>query len=260
MGAKLLLLIVLSCSILGVASASYQVTHINVNMSLNSNTSAHINETIAVLISNQSVQQYTTNRAALNLTLSKWQALIGPQLVQHIINPTGSIYNFKFLPGPAITGQNSNSGSMYTAYMIMSYDVNNVTTVNQISPRTFEYTLNPKVFNFNHAASGEILSQNTTFNIRIPNGAIIKAVYPVPDSPAYAFATNYKNITDVAWSNSEPFNSFSFVFVIGQSIRGEVGQFISGAYDVFGIYTYLLIVLVIVGFILYIYYRASVNK
>ena len=63
-----------------IASASYTVKNLNVTMTLNPNTSAHVIETLQVVISNASVSQYSTNRVALNLTLSNWQALIGPLL------------------------------------------------------------------------------------------------------------------------------------------------------------------------------------
>ena len=64
--------------LIGVASAAYNVTSVKVSMYLNPNTSAHVNETIQFLLTNQSVKQYQTNRIALNLTLSQWQQTIRP--------------------------------------------------------------------------------------------------------------------------------------------------------------------------------------
>ena len=76
-------------------------------------------------MSNGSVSQYLTNRVALNLTLSDWQAIIGPLLVQHIINPSTSVHNFKLLPGSVIA-----CNGISTAYILMSYTVSNVTSMN----------------------------------------------------------------------------------------------------------------------------------
>jgi hypothetical protein len=239
-------------SLLGIASASYNVTSINVNMYLNQNTSAHINETIQVAITNQSIKQYQTDRIALNLTVSQWQQLIGPQLEEHIINPKGSIYNFVLLPGPVVQ-----SGAAYRADVVLSYDVNNVTVVNQTSPRVFVYTLRPNVFNFQHGASGEVLSPNTTLNVTIPNGAKIQSVYPIPDYPPYGLTNNYANVSSVSWFFGEPLSRFTLVFVVNQSIRQEVGAFFSKVYQTLGIYSYLLIAAIIAIFILYVYYRAS---
>jgi hypothetical protein len=239
--------------LLGVASASYNVTNIKVNMFLNPNTSAHINETIQISITgNQSVQQYETNRVALNLTLSQWQKLVGQQLEEHIINPKGSIYNFILLPGPLVL-----SGGSYKADIVLSYDVNNVTIVNQTSPRVFVYTLKSTDFNFLHGASGEVLSSNTTLNITIPTGAKIKSVYPIPDFPPYGVTNNYANTTSVEWYSGEPLSTFALVFVVDQSIRGEVGAFFSKVYSVLGIYSYIIIAAVIALFVLYVYFRAS---
>lgn len=238
--------------LLGIANASYNVTNINVNVYLNQNTSAHVNETLQVTITNQSIQQYQTSRVALNLTLSQWQGLIGQQLVEHIINPRGSIYNFVLLPGPAVQ-----DGPIYKAALVLSYDVSNVTTVNQTSPRVFVYTLRPNVFNFQHGASGEVLSPDTTLNITIPSNARIRSVYPVPDFPPYGITNNYANTSSILWFSGEPLSKFVLVFVVNQSIRDEVGVFFSALYGDLGIYSYLIIAVVIALFVLYVYYRAS---
>jgi len=238
--------------LLGLAHASYNVTRMNVNVFLNPNTSVHVNETIQIAITNQSVKQYQTNRVALNLTLSQWQQLVGPNLVQHIINPKGSIYNFVMLPGPVVQ-----SGAAYRADIVLSYDVNNVTTVNQTSPRVFVYTLRSNDFNFEHGASGQVLSPNTTLNVTIPRGARIRSVYPLPDFPPYGITNNYANVSSVSWFYGEPLSKLDLVFVVNQSIRDEVGGFFSALYRDLGIYSYVLIAAVIAIFLLYVYYRAS---
>lgn len=237
----------------GLAGASsYSVNHITVHMFLNPNTSVHVNETIQIGIGNQSIKQYQTNRVALNLTVSQWQQLIGSQLTEHIINPKGSIYNFVLLPGPVFQ-----SGNNYEADIILSYDVNNVTIVNQTSPRVFVYNLRSNVFNFQHGASGQVLSPNTTLNITIPPGATIKSVYPIPDAPANGITTNYANVSSISWFYGEPLSTFDMVFVVNQSLRSEVLTFFSAVYHTLGIYSYILIAVVILLFVLYVYYRAS---
>lgn len=238
--------------LIGLSSASYNITHIKVSVFLLPNTSAHINETVQVAISNQSVNQYQTSRLALNLTLSQWQTLVGPQLTEHIINPRGSIYNFVLLPGPVVQ-----SGLTYRSDIILSYDVNNVTTVNQTSPRVFIYTFKSNVFNFQHGASGQVLGTNVTLNISIPNGALIKSVYPIPDAPPYGITNNFANVTSISWFSGEPLSKFTLIFQVNQSLRQEVGAFFSKVYQILGIYAYLIIAAVILLFVLYVYYRAS---
>lgn len=234
------------------ACASYTVQNLNVTMNLNPNTSAQVNEVLRVLVSNSSVSQYSTNRLALNLTLSDWQKLLGPMLVQHVINPNENLYNFKLFPGP-ITTQAGQS----TAYVIMTYTVPNVTSVNETSPRQFLYRFNPKVFNFNHGVSGEVLIGNTTLTIIVPQGATIVSAYPTPDMPTYSALSNYKNISSVSWLSAEPLSKFSFTFLMQQSIQGEVASFFRSAYNVFGVFSYVIIAAAALIFIIYTYYRAS---
>ncbi|MGI0100646.1 MAG: hypothetical protein ACREBH_02930 [Candidatus Micrarchaeaceae archaeon] len=234
-----------------ISSASYTAKNLNVTIALNLNTSANVTETLHISISNESLSQYKTNRAALNLTLSDWQALIGPLLVQHVINPNSSVYNFKFFPGPVV-----NQSGSYTANITLEYGVRNVTFISETSPRVFQYRFNPKVLNFEHGESGEILNPNTTLTIVLPSSGVISTVYPIPDLPPYAFTTQYKNITQISWVFGEPLSKFTLIFTVKQSIEAEVIGFFSGIYTDLGLYSYVLISAAIILTILYIYRRA----
>jgi hypothetical protein len=231
-------------------SASYTVTHLNVTLTLEKNTSAVVTELLTVELSNNSVGQYLTNRVALNLTLSDWQELMGPLLVQHIINPSTSVHNFKLLPGGVM-----NDNGINTAYMIMSYTVSNVTSMNQTAPRTFVYNFNPYVFNFEHGASGQVLNPNTTLSIILPKGATIESAYPLPDYPPSAFANNYKNTTEISWLYSEPLSKFNLTFVITESIQTEVTEFFIGTYHTLGAFTYVIVAIAVLLVFLYSYLR-----
>ena len=236
-----------------ITNASYTVKNLNVTMTLNKNTSASVTEVLSMSISNESVSQYSTNRAALNLTLSEWQQLIGPLLVEHIISPNSSIYDFEFLPGPVV-----NQNGQHNANIILAYDVKNVTFVSQIAPRQFQYRFNPKVFNFEHGVSGEVLNPNASLNIILPQGSSIVSVYPIPDLPVFAFTHQYANVTEISWLYGEPLSKFTLVFDIQQSIPAEVEGFFSAVYKKLGIATYILIALGIILLILYIYRKAVI--
>ncbi len=231
--------------------ASYTIQNLNVTVQLNQNTSAQVTEVLHVMISNQSVSQYNTNRIAFNLTLSEWQTLIGPLLVQHILSPSYSVYNFKLLPGPAIA-----SGNGGVANITMEYGVKNVTFVNETGPRTFQYVFNPKVFNFEHGASGEVLLPNTTLTIDVPQGGKILSAYPIPDLPQDAITTDYRNVTSASWKYGEPLSKFTLIFQTRQSLEEEVLQFFGKVYSTLGLFTYLIIIVVAALFILYVYRRA----
>jgi hypothetical protein len=245
-----LLACLLAAAVMQASYASYTVTHLNVTLTLDRNTSAQVTELLTVEISNNSVSQYQTNRVALNLTLSDWQELIGPLLVQHIINPSSSVHNFKLLPGSVMS-----VNGISTAYILMGYTVNNVTTVNQTAPRTFVYDFNPNVFNFEHGASGQVLDPNTTLTVLLPKGADIESVYPLPDYPPSAFTSGYKNTTMVSWLYGEPLSKFNFTFVIMESIQTEVTSFFTGIYHVLGVFIYVIIAIVVLIVFLYTYLR-----
>ncbi len=245
-----LLACLLVVAALPVSHATYTVSHLNVTLTLDKNTSAQVTELLTVELSNSSVSQYLTNRVALNLTLSDWQALIGPLLVQHIINPSTSVHNFKLLPGSVM-----NNNGINTAYIIMSYIVGNVTSVNQTAPRTFVYEFNPHVFNFEHGASGQVLNPNTTLTIIMPKGATIDSVYPLPDYPPSAFTSGYKNTTAISWLYSEPLSKFNITFVITESIQAEVASFFVGIYDTLGAFIYVIVAIVVLMVFLYSYLR-----
>ena len=234
------------------SGASYTIEGVNVTIAFNGTTNAHVNEIFQVFVSNTSMSQYSTARVALNLTLSKWQQLIGGELVPHIINQKSGIYNFRLLPGPA---KNLYDGGM--AYIEMSYDVHGVASVKQTSPRQFTYTFNDNVFNFEHAASGEALGTNMTLNIEIPKGAIITSAYPVPDYPATAFTSNYDNVTSLSWFRGEPLSNFALVFEQHQSLQDEVTSFFNGVYAALGIFIYVIIIAVIALIAAYAYYRTN---
>jgi hypothetical protein len=235
---------------LPLSHASYTVTHLNVTIMLQSNTSAQVTELLTVEISNNSVSQYQTNRVALNLTLSEWQELIGPTLVQHIINPRTSVHNFALLPGSVIE-----SNGVSIAYILMGYGVANVTFMNQTAPRTFVYRFNTATFNFEHGASGELLDPNTTLTVVLPKGAAIDSAYPLPDYPASAFTSGYKNTTTVSWMYGEPLSKFNLTFTITEGIQTEVVNFFVSIYDVLGAFTYVVIAILVLLFIIYAYIR-----
>jgi len=233
--------------------ASYTVTNLNTTIALNKNNTAQVTELLDVVVSNASISQYQTDRVALNLTLSTWQALIGPKLVWHVLNSRLGVQNFRFLPGPLVMTSGGNGKTV----LLMLYSISNVTTVEQIAPRAFMYTFNSSVLNFEHTQIGVVLPKNTTLNIILPRGSIIGQVYPIPDAPANSFSNNYKNITKLSWYNGEPLSKFSLTYEIHESLGDEVIGFFVGVYNILGVFSYILVALVIIGLILYTYFKAS---
>ncbi|MCL4383319.1 MAG: hypothetical protein M1168_01790 [Candidatus Marsarchaeota archaeon] len=247
----LILLLGLFFSFIQFNYASFTINHLNTTLTLNKNTSAFVNEVINVTISNESLNEYRADRGALNLKLENWQLLIGPLLTQHIINPHSGVYNFSFIPGPPILENNK-----YIAYLYMNYEVLNVTSVKQIAPRSFKYIFNNNVFNFEHVVSGEILPQNTTFTIKLPNGANNISIYPIPDIPANGLSTKYRNVTTLSWEYAEPLSQFSFSFIITENIQTEVYSFFLKIFNYLGFVTYIIIIAIIILFIFYTYFKA----
>ncbi len=252
-GAGLLVLVVVALLLPQQASASYAVTHINVTVDLNSSTTAHVTEIYTLSISNASVSQYETSRLALNLTLSDWQQLVGPVLVEHLINPRKGVTDFEFLPGAA---ERQPNGAGYLAYILLSYDVPNATARYAIAPRESSYSFDRKVFNFATGASGEVLTQNTSLSMLLPHGANVTALFPLPDSPVYASIHGYAAARDLVWDSAEPLSKFELSYTLTEGMQAEVTAFVAAAYSRLGIGAYLIIAAVILAFVLYTYARA----
>jgi len=231
--------------------AYFNVTYLNTTVILQKNTSAHVIEVITLYISNSSLNQYTQDRQAINLTLSDWQSALGTNLLfEHILNPQTSISRFTFLPGPVV--RYGNSG---TALLTMNYYVANVTTVSNIAPRKFEYTFNSKVLNFMHTASGEALYPNSRLNIIIPSGSQIVSIYPSPDFPQPSFAGNYSGVTMFSWFSAEPLAKFSFSYIVTESLESEVSNYFAGIFNNYKLELYLSVLIIIALIIIYLYIK-----
>ncbi len=252
----LLILTAMAMLIMGTANANYTVAGINTTVLLsNHNTSAQVIDVIKIYVSNNSVAQYTQDRLSLNLSLSQWQVIFGPVLVEHILSPRGGVSNFNFLPGPLLYTFNGRA-----AYLSLKYTAANVTTVSQTAPRTFQYSFNNNVFNFGSAASGAVLGQNTTLTIIMPTGAKIISVYPLPDYPALGFTQNYRNTSQLSWYQDEPLSRFTLTYTLQESLQSEVLSFFTEIYTYFGWFLFLFIGVVIVVAVYYIYMKVGVAE
>ncbi len=235
------------------AYAYYNVTYINTTMMLNKNQSAHVIENFYVYVSSSSVNQYNLDRAAGSLNISYWQNILYTQiLIEHIVSRRQSVHDLVFLVGP-LTQSEDGGDAVFT----MSYYVNNVTTVKNIAPRSFEYTLNSSVFNFEQTASGQTLPENTKLNIIIPLGAHIVSVSPLPDAPRPNFIGNYTNTTEFSWYAGESLQKLTFVYVTRQTLQAEVLDYFAGVYDTYGRELYGIGIAAVVLAIVYVYLRSG---
>ncbi|MGA3020676.1 MAG: hypothetical protein ABSD68_01875 [Candidatus Micrarchaeales archaeon] len=232
-------------------NAYFNATYLTTTVFLTNSTTARVVESIQLYIGNSSVSAYNQDRQAFNLSLNDWQKAIGsPFLVEHILNPKGSISNFTFLPGPlALVG----NGGGY-ASLTISYEAYNVTSIIALAPRKFEYTFNSTVFNFLHTASGQSLPTNAKLTITVPIGAQIAAIYPVPDSPQQNSVGQY-NSTSFSWFSGEPLKKFTFTYIVTETPQQEVVQYFNYIYSTYTSLIYMLILLAIVAIGLYIYVK-----
>ena len=252
-----LVFILLAAFLVTSASASYTVTNLNTTVVLYRNTTATVTEIFNVSVSNSSVSQYVGSRASINLTLSKWQEIIGPSLVEHILNAKSAASNFRLLPGPLI--RTSNGGH---AQIVINYQLLNITSIKRAGPRLLQYSFNPNVFNFEHGQSGEILPQNTSLSIVLPAGSQLESIYPVPDSPLISFSSGnqFVNVTKLTWDTGEPLSKFDLKFQVTETLGEEVQSFFLGLYSTLGVFLYVIIVIVVLLLITYVYMRANWNE
>ncbi len=238
-------------------NAYFNVTYLNTTVILQNSTKAHVIEVVTLFMSNSSVPQYMQYRQAINLTLSNWDNALGTSyLIEHIINPSSSISNFTFLPGPVMRDINGSG----IAYLTMNYYVGNVTTVRVVAPRKLEYTFNDKVFNFMHTASGEALYANSRLNIIIPKGAQIVSIYPAPDYPAISAFGNYTGYNEFSWFYGEPLTKFSFSYIVTESLQQEVVNYFANLFKKYGTIIYITIAIIILAAIIYLYFKTVLAK
>ena len=235
----------------GSVSAYFNSTYLATTIFLSNSTSAHVVESINLYVSNASVYTYDQDRQALNSSLGAWRGATGSQyLVEHVLNPKGSISNFTFIPGPIVPGSNGNGYASLT----MSYDVSNVTSVLNIAPRKFEYAFNASVFNFLHTSNGQNLLPNTRLTIAVPSGSqVLAPVSPPPDYPQPNLIGHY-NSTTFAWFSGESLQSFSFIYIVTETPQQEVVQYFGSLYRNYAPFVYLvsLLLLAIAGYYVYI--------
>jgi len=236
-------------SVTGATGITYGISNINTTVSINLNGSAYVSEAITITLPNSSLAQYTIDRSGLNLTLSNWQTIVGPQLIQHIINPRTGVYDFHLLPGPI---NRTSYGGIATVYM--NYYVSNVTTVNQTGPRILKFKFNDDVLNFAHGSGGVVLGQDTRFNIILPENSKVLSAYPLPDYPSN-FVANTSQITEVSWFGGEPLYNFNLVFTVKESLLTEVTNFFGLIYTALGIFTYIIILAIVLLIIFYTYLK-----
>ncbi len=233
------------------ASAFFNVTYLNTTVMLNTNNSAHVVESLTLYMSNTSISTYDTDRSAINVTLTGWQkALNTDLLVEHILSPKASIYGFEFLPGPPVE-----VGNGAYATLTMSYFLNNVTSMQVIAPRKFEYSFNNTVFNFKHSASGQNLMNNAKLTIILPKGAKIVDLYPAPDYPRVGFISNYTQYDSFSWYAGEPLSSFALTYIITQTPGQEVIGYFDQIYASYSTLIYLILAIVLIGAGIYMYVR-----
>ena len=226
--------------------AYINVTYVNTTVILGQNTTGKVVEVLNLyLSSNVSVKQYMQDRAAINLTLSEWQKALNTNLlVEHILNPTSSVSNFTFLPGPV-----TSAGTAGIAQITMSYYVGNITSVEEVAPRKFEFTFNNNVFNFVHTASGEALLSDGRLNLIIPAGSQVLSIYPLPDYPSISLIGNYTNETMFSWYSGEPLSKFTFTYIVTQTLGQEVFSYFESLLTVYRVelFAFIFVVIVIVA-------------
>ncbi|MEM0086683.1 MAG: hypothetical protein QW774_00105 [Candidatus Micrarchaeaceae archaeon] len=250
-GLELAAFAVFAVMIFGSASAYMNVTYLNTTITLNRNNSAHVIEVLSLYISNSSISQYNTSRQAVNLTLGNWQKVLNTNLlVEHILSPVSSVYNFNFLPGPVQIVPNGG-----VAQIVMSYEVRNITSERVVAPRRFLYTFNNTFFNFMHTPYGEALPPNARLNIIIPPNSKLVSVYPLPDYPYINFVSNSTNSTMFSWYRGEPLAKFTFSYIATESLGTEVTDYFGRIYNAYSAQLYMAAIIIVVAIAAYMYIK-----
>ncbi|MBS3069834.1 hypothetical protein J4441_05710 [Candidatus Micrarchaeota archaeon] len=243
MAAAFALLFLLS----GTAFASFEFRSLSVQISINPDASAHVEEHISIFITgNQSRQIYEDSR--LFNDLSTWRERLQLEEIRHHISRAAAdITHFRTRPDPV---ERCNP-QLETCFASLTFDYDIPATAanfpgggliiaQNYKPRTWRYALNPQALSFETSKNGDIIiSKQITLSISIPQDSKKIFFSRTPDglNAAGDFTRDGSNALYYAgtarsfsWSG-QTLSQFEFSFEREESLENEVLQFFKSAQE-----------------------------
>ncbi len=167
---------------LGLVAADFEERSLSVDIIINSDASAHVEESIAMFISGQPSRDLYESPYVYN-DLSSWRERTGIDDIQnHITRAVASIENLRVRPQPV--GQCNNVAKTCHATLVWEYDVNPISQnqtafvkADYYKPRTTRYSVNREAFGIPVGENSSIVL-NRNGDIKISRLAQLEITIP----------------------------------------------------------------------------------
>jgi len=231
---------------LGVSSADFLITRVNVTVSdIQGDGSAYVHESIQFLMTgNYSISVYDSGIS--NNELSYWSTNIGlPDVKLHVNTAQVDVRDLRLRPQPRTQCnpiQDTCHGELIMDYWAYPSYVNNLSgaepvngtglfSVDKYKPRTTRYTLNPSALSFTTNSDGSItLGKDVYLTIMLPPSSSLLDLNPQPAD----FSTELPSHVDsLSWTDVV-LVKFSLVFDVEEGIDKEVSDFFGNILTLIG--------------------------
>jgi len=243
---NLLFLVLIFLSVVSLGHSTFTKKNVHMIINVDENGVSHITEGITFnVVGKESQSNYILGLK--NNELSSWTSITNlPTLRYHLNTEIVNIENFRILPQPLKNCNQATDSCLgeinlnYDAYPYYNLSSNlpiegtGIFMENKYKPRTTRFVLNPNSLSFETTEVDNMirLNKNSILTIKLPEGATVFDVNPIPDKlSGLAFPTH---LNEYEWRNTL-LVKFSFVYEIEESLDEEVLNFFSNLYNKFDV-------------------------
>jgi hypothetical protein len=223
------------------AAADFQLMNLSVNVDVRSDGTAIVTETVRLSMDSGSPIIYDT--AMTGSDLSSWRTKTKLDIRFHFNRDVTDISEVSIMAQPrdGCYGCVREVCTLCYGTLIIRYKLSPITDkagsglfqMNRFKPRTTNYSINPDALSFEFSSPGNIvLPDNTRLTIRLPDGAVVTSVNPLPEGMASTGTTfPLYDATSFSWSGRTTLSNFGLSFQIEEPLSVEVMDFFNSVRD-----------------------------
>jgi len=215
---KFFLFLCLFIGLLGLNYAAFNYDRSEMKIYLNNEGGAHIVEKITLRIDDETSAAIYDENMAITNDITSWKTRTGIQNIKYNVNTNHvKLFNLRVTPQPKIRLSLINPS--YEGVLEIEYDVTNISDVQLIKSRTYQYKFKKEALSF--ATTDEkklILNENRHLYIYVPDDSYIVSVDPKPQNIDLLTSDN----KEFYWRGKTILENFNLVFVHEISMKDEV--------------------------------------
>ncbi len=222
-----------------IAHSAFLLRSLQITIDAQKNGDAKINERIAMFIDSQNSVDLYKSGLSIN-DLGSWKERTGmSEMRYHVSAAKINIENVRIKPQP-LERCNTVDGTCYATIIIdytataqkdsqsLNTSTNQTTgmfTLDKYRPRTTRYTLDPETISTKRTEGGDmLLDQFTTLTIKMPAGANVEIIQPVPPELIENMRLPSKNYQSFTWKNAI-LPKMELVYTIEDPLEEEIIDF-----------------------------------